>query len=111
MLSGLKSRAISSFFGDNYSEDSQNADKYLLEKFYKDQGFPDAKVIASLGGLKNSGESAFLTYSIYEGPSFKFDVSIVSTVKGISSSIYEKSVVVLKEVILIHQKYKKLWII
>ena len=25
----------------------------LLEKFYKDHGFPDAKVIASLGGLKD----------------------------------------------------------
>ena len=89
---------FSSFFtSDNYSEDSQKADKYLLEKFYRDQGFPDAKVIASLGGLKNSGVSAFLTYSIYEGPSFKFgDVSIKSMVKGISSSIYEKSVVVSK---------------
>ncbi len=89
---------FSSFFtSDNYSEDSQKADKYLLEKFYRDQGFPDAKVIASLGGLKNSGVSAFLTYSIYEGPSFKFgDVSIKSMVKGISSSIYEKSVAVSK---------------
>ena len=36
-----------------------------------------------------------MTYSIYEGPSFKFgNVSIKSTVKGVSSSIYEKSIVV-----------------
>ncbi len=97
----IKSRRaglFSSFFSsDNYSEDSQEADKYLLKKFYNDQGFPDAKVIASLGGLKDSGDSAFLTYSIYEGPSFNFgDVSIKSMVKGISSSMYQKSVVASK---------------
>ena len=96
VIKSKRAGLFSSFFtSDNYSEDSQQADKYLLEKFYKDNGFPDAKVIASLGGLKNSGESAFLTYSIYEGSSFKFgDVSIKSTVKGVSSSIYKKSVVV-----------------
>ena len=85
------------FTSDNYSEDSQEADKYLLKKFYNDQGFPDAKVIASLGGFKDGGDSAFLTYSIYEGPYFDFgEVSIRSMVKGISPSIYEKSVVASK---------------
>ncbi len=97
----IKSRRaglFSSFFtSDNYSEDSQGADKYLLEKFYKDNGFPDAKVIASLGGLKDSGETAFLTYSIYEGPFFRFgNLSIKSMVKGISSSLYESSIVASK---------------
>ena len=87
----------SMFTSDNYSEDSQEADKYLLKKFYNDQGFPDAKVIASLGGFKDGGDSAFLTYSIYEGPYFDFgEVSIRSMVKGISPSIYEKSVVASK---------------
>ena len=39
----------------------------------------------------------FLTYSIYEGPYFDFgEVSIRSMVKGISPSIYEKSVVASK---------------
>ena len=85
------------FTSDNYSEDSQEADKYLLKKFYNDQGFPDAKVIASLGGFKDGGDSAFLTYSIYEGSYFDFgEVSIRSMVKGISPSIYEKSVVASK---------------
>ncbi len=97
----IKSRragVFSSFFSsDNYSEDSQEADKYLLEKFYKDQGFPDAKVIASLGGLKDSGDSAFLTYSIYEGPFFRLgNVSIKSMIEGISSSTYENTLVVSK---------------
>ena len=87
----------SMFTSDNYSEDSQEADKYLLKKFYNDQGFPDAKVIASLGGFKDGTDSAFLTYSIYEGPYFDFgEVSIRSMVKGISPSIYEKSVVASK---------------
>ena len=68
-----------------------------MKKFYNDRGFPDAKVIASLGGFKDGGDSAFLTYSIYEGPSFDFgEVSIKSMVKGISPSIYEKSVVASK---------------
>ena len=60
----IKSRRaglFSSFFtSDNYSEDSQEADKFLLEKFYKDNGFPDAKVVSSLGGLKDSGGVGFL---------------------------------------------------
>ena len=98
VIKSKKAGVFSSFFSsDNYSEDSQEADKYLLKKFYNDQGFPDAKVIASLGGLKDGGDSAFLTYSIYEGPYFDFgDVSIRSMVKGIPTSIYEKSVVASK---------------
>ena len=95
VIKSKRAGVFSSFFtSDNYSEDSQEADKYLLKKFYNDQGFPDAKVIASLGGFKDGGDSAFLTYSIYEGPYFDFgEVSIRSMVKGISPSIYEKSVV------------------
>ena len=98
VIKSKRAGVFSSFFtSDNYSEDSQEADKYLLKKFYNDQGFPDAKVIASLGGFKDGGDSAFLTYSIYEGPYFDFgDVSIRSMVKGISTSIYEKSVVASK---------------
>ena len=98
VIKSKRAGIFSSFFSsDNYSEDSQEADKYLLEKFYKENGFPDAKVIASLGGLKNSGESAFLTYSIYEGPFFRFgNVSIKSMIKGISSSLYKNSVIVSK---------------
>jgi outer membrane protein insertion porin family len=61
VIKSKRAGIFSSFFtSDNYSEDSQEADKYLLEKFYKDNGFPDAKVIASLGGLKNSGETALI---------------------------------------------------
>ena len=95
-IKSRKAGLFSSFFtSDNYSEDSQETDKFLLEKFYKDNGFPDAKVISSIGGLKDGGSSAFLTYSIYEGPLFKFGkVSVKSLVKGVSSSIYEGSVVV-----------------
>ena len=98
VIKSKRAGVFSSFFtSDNYSEDSQEADKYLLKKFYNDQGFPDAKVIASLGGFKDGGDSAFLTYSIYEGPYFEFgEVSIRSMVKGISPSIYEKSVVASK---------------
>ena len=98
VIKSKRAGVFSSFFtSDNYSEDSQEADKYLLKKFYNDQGFPDAKVIASIGGFKDGGDSAFLTYSIYEGPYFDFgEVSIRSMVKGISPSIYEKSVVASK---------------
>ena len=98
VIKSKRAGVFSSFFtSDNYSEDSQEADKYLLKKFYNDQGFPDAKVIASLGGFKDGGDSAFLTYSIYEGPYFDFgEVSIRSMVKGISQSIYEKSLVASK---------------
>ena len=98
VIKSKRAGVFSSFFSsDNYSEDSQEADKYLLKKFYNDQGFPDAKVIASLGGFKDGGDSAFLTYSIYEGPYFDFgEVSIRSMVTGISPSIYEKSVVASK---------------
>ncbi len=98
VIKSRKAGLFSSFFtSDNYSEDSQEADKFLLEKFYKDHGFPDAKVIASLGGLKDGGGSAFLTYSIYEGPFLRFGkVSVKSRVNGVSSSIYENSITVLE---------------
>ena len=85
---------FSSFFtSDNYTEDNQEIDKFELEKFYKNEGFPDARVVSSIGGLREDGQSAFLTYSIYEGKRFKItNVELFSKVKGVDRKIFNKAI-------------------
>ena len=85
---------FSSFFtSDNYSENNQEIDKFQLEEFYKNEGFPDAEVVSSLGGLSKDEQSAFLTYAIYEGKRFKNgNVELFSRVKGVNSKIYNNAI-------------------
>ena len=74
VIKSKRAGMFSSFFkSDNYTEDNQEIDKFQLEKFYKNEGFPDARVVSSIGGLSEDGQSAFLTYSIYEGKRFKIN--------------------------------------
>jgi len=52
---------------DDYSELRQEKDRKLLEEFYSDKGFANAKVKSSVGTLSDDGKSFNLTYTIFEG--------------------------------------------
>ncbi len=94
VIKSKRAGMFSSFFSsDNYTEDNQEIDKFELEKFYKNEGFPDARVVSSIGGLSEDGQSAFLTYSIFEGKRFKIkNVELFSKVKGVDKKIFNKAI-------------------
>ena len=52
---------------DDYSELRQEKDRKLLEEFYSDKGFANAKVKSSVGTLSDDGKSFNITYTIFEG--------------------------------------------
>ena len=52
---------------DDYSELRQEKDIKLLEEFYSDKGFANAKVKSSVGTLSDDGKSFNITYTIFEG--------------------------------------------
>ncbi len=52
---------------DDYSELRQENDRKLLEEFYSDKGFANAKVKSSVGTLSDDGKSFNITYTIFEG--------------------------------------------
>ena len=52
---------------DDYSELRQEKDRKLLEEFYSDKGFANARVKSSVGTLSDDGKSFNLTYTIFEG--------------------------------------------
>ena len=51
---------------DDYSELRQEKDRKLLEEFYSDKGFANAKVKSSVGTLSDDGKSFNITYTIFE---------------------------------------------
>ncbi len=52
---------------DDYSELRQEKDRKLLEEFYSDKGFANAKVKSSVGTLSDDGKNFNITYTIFEG--------------------------------------------
>ena len=52
---------------DDYSELRQEKDRKLLEEFYSNKGFANAKVKSSVGTLSDDGKSFNITYTIFEG--------------------------------------------
>ena len=52
---------------DDYSELRQEKDRKLLEEFYSDKGFANARVKSSVGTLSDDGKSFNITYTIFEG--------------------------------------------
>ena len=61
---------------DDYSELRQEKDRKLLEEFYSDKGFANAKIKSSVGTLSNDWKNFNITYTIFEG-----NMTLISEVK------------------------------
>jgi len=76
--------------GDNFSVGNMRGDEDSLLNFYRERGYVDASVEASLSEFALNRDGVFLTYSVYEGASYNFGSSSVSTaVAGIDASLYQ----------------------
>lgn len=62
---------------DVYDPDRFNNDKQALEKFYKDHGYADFRVLSSIAELSPDQKDFVLTFTVDEGPVFSFGKSTI----------------------------------
>jgi len=71
---------------DYYDPDRLNYDKELLRKFYLNEGYVDFRISSAVAELTPDHDDFFLTFSVEEGPRYKFGkITINSEIKGLDS--------------------------
>jgi outer membrane protein insertion porin family len=71
---------------DYYDPDRLNYDKELLRKFYLNEGYVDFRVLSAVAELTPDRNDFFITFSVDEGPRYKFGkVKVTSEIKGLDS--------------------------
>ena len=72
---------------DVYNEDKLRADEEALRQFYYNHGYPDFRIISSEAVLDESTNQYNITFTVEEGPRYKFgDIAVESTVDGVNSA-------------------------
>lgn len=76
---------------DYYDPDRLNYDKELLRKFYLSEGYVDFRVLSAVAELTPDRDDFFATYSIEEGPRYRFGkITVTSEIKGLDSEVLRK---------------------
>ena len=76
---------------DNFAMANSSADAAALVNFYRERGYIDARVEASVGEFALNRDGVFLTYSVYEGATYDFGAATVSTqIDGVDASAYNR---------------------
>jgi len=71
---------------DVYNQDKLRADEDALRQFYYNHGYPDFRIISSDAVLDESTNQYNITFTVEEGPRYRFgDVVVESTVEGVDS--------------------------
>ncbi|MDD4616241.1 MAG: outer membrane protein assembly factor BamA [Alphaproteobacteria bacterium] len=71
---------------DYYDPDRLNYDKELLRRFYLSEGYVDFRVVSAVAELTPDRNDFFITFSVEEGPRYKFGkVTVTSEIKGLNS--------------------------
>jgi len=71
---------------DYYDPDRLNYDKDLLRKSYLNQGYVDFRILSAVAELTPDREDFFLTFTIDEGPRYKFGkITIANELKGLDA--------------------------
>ncbi len=72
------------FSSDTFDRDRMRRDEGLLRDFYLERGHADFQVQSSVAELARERDNFFITFSIFEGPVYRFgDVSVSSTILGL----------------------------
>ena len=87
LLSFLKNTNI-------YDPDRLNLDRELLRQFYLKNGFADVRVISATADLDRDGRGFFITFTIDEGPKYRFgDVDIETALPSLDVRALRRSIV------------------
>ena len=87
ILSFLKSTNI-------YDPDRLNLDRELLRQFYLKNGYADVRILSATADLDRDGRGFFITYTIDEGPKYRFgDIDIETSLPSLDSRSLRSSTV------------------
>ena len=86
LLSFLKSTNI-------YDPDRLNLDRELLRQFYMKNGYADARIISATADLDRDGRGFFITFTIDEGPKYRFgDIDIETSLPSLDPRVLRGSI-------------------
>lgn len=68
---------------DSYDPDRLEFDKELLRRYYVRNGYADFRVVSAVAELTRDKDGFFVTYTVEEGPQYKFGVVDVRVEEGI----------------------------
>lgn len=78
---------------DTYDPDRVEVDKELLRKFYRARGYAEAEVISAVAKLSPDGRCFYLTFSLEEGPLYRFGrIALASNLRDLSTDELERLV-------------------
>ena len=64
---------------DTYDPDRVSFDEELLRRFYNARGYADFQVVSTVAELTPDGKEFFITFTLEEGPQYKFGEIKVET--------------------------------
>ena len=75
---------------DRFDPDRLNLDRELLRKFYLSEGYADFRVVSAVAELAPNREGFFITFTISEGPRYKFGkVDVTSRFQGLDTDVLQ----------------------
>ncbi|MFO1046431.1 MAG: outer membrane protein assembly factor BamA [Geminicoccaceae bacterium] len=78
---------------DTYDPDRVSFDEELLRRFYNARGYADFQVISAVAELTPDGKSFFITFTVEEGPQYKFgEVKVDTTLEALGVEQLERLV-------------------
>lgn len=78
------------FLDDEFSEEKLAIDKQLIQRFYADRGFPDARVLSAVAEFDAERNAYFINYTIAEGDRYTFgNVSLETSIAGLDSNVLQ----------------------
>jgi outer membrane protein insertion porin family len=76
---------------DNYDPDRIEYDKEQLRKYYRNRGFYDFRVVSAVAELSPSKNGFAITYTLDEGPKYKFGkISVETELKKLDGTVLEQ---------------------
>jgi outer membrane protein insertion porin family len=76
---------------DNYDPDRMEYDKEQLRKFYRNRGYYDFRVVSAVAELSPSRNGFAITYTLDEGPKYKFGkISVETELKKLDGTVLEQ---------------------
>ena len=71
---------------DTYDPDRVSFDEELLRRFYNARGFADFQVVSTVAELTPDGREFFITFTIEEGPQYRFgEITVETTLRDLQT--------------------------
>ena len=80
---------------DNYDPDRMSFDRELLRRFYLSEGYADFRVVSAVADLSRDDSAFFITYTVDEGPIYKFgEINVTTSMDELDPAMLEEFVAI-----------------